>query len=53
MKPKVPAILMLLGGLLILLGDTRAISLDLFAPSVRPIIAEGFRVMLVYEDATL
>jgi hypothetical protein len=53
MKPKVPAILMLLGGLLILLGDTRAISFDWFAPSVRPINAEGFRVMLVYEDATL
>ncbi len=53
MKPKAPAILMLLGGLLILLGESRAISFDLFTPSVRPISADGFRVMLVYEDSKL
>lgn len=53
MKPKAPAILMLLGGLLLLLGGGESLSLDLFSSGVRPINAEGFRVMLIYDDSKL
>lgn len=53
MKPKAPAILMLLGGLLLLFGGGDSLSLDFLSSGVRPINAEGFRVMLVYDDSKL
>jgi hypothetical protein len=53
MKPKTPAIVMLLGGLLFLFGDGLPSPIDLLSPGVRPINAEGFRVMLVYDDSKL
>ncbi len=53
MKSKAPAILMLLGGLLLFLGGGESLNFDFLSPGVRPINAEGFRVMLVYDDSKL
>jgi hypothetical protein len=53
MKSKAPAILMLLGGLLLFVGGSESLSFDFLMPGVRPINAEGFRVMLVYDDSKL
>jgi len=53
MKSKAPAILMLIGGLLLFLGGGESLNFDFLSPGVRPINAEGFRVMLVYDDSKL
>jgi hypothetical protein len=53
MKSKAPAILMFLGGLLLFFGGGESLNFDFLSPGVRPINAEGFRVMLVYDDSKL
>ena len=53
MKSKAPAILMLLGGLLLFFGGGESLNFDFLSPGVRPINAEGFRVMLIYDDSKL
>lgn len=53
MKPKAPALLMLVGGLIFLFGDKLPNASSLFSLGTRPIAADGFRVMIVYDDASL
>ena len=53
MKPKAPAILMLVGGLIFLFGDRLPEASSLFSLNSRPINASGFRAMIVYDDEKL